>query len=49
MVRKWQLAVLALPVMMLSGACNSYAAPPSGVKIGDAAPDWSGIIGIDDK
>ncbi|MFH1922230.1 MAG: thioredoxin family protein [Planctomycetota bacterium] len=49
MVRKWQLAVLALAVMMLSAACNSYAAPPSGVKIGDAAPDWSGIIGVDDK
>lgn len=49
MVRKWRLAVLALAVMMLSAACNSHAAPPSGVKIGDAAPDWSGIIGIDDK
>ena len=49
MVRRWELAVMAVAVTMLLAACSSYAAPAVKLKIGDPAPDWSGIIGVDDK
>jgi len=49
MVRASQLAVMAAVVTMLLAACNSHAAPLSELKIGDAAPDWSGIVGVDGK
>ncbi len=46
MTRKWMLPA-ALVALALSVACRSEAAPK--LKIGDAAPDWSGIVGIDDQ
>jgi len=46
MVRTLQLAVMAAAVTVLLAACSSQAAP---LKIGDAAPDWSGIKGVDGK
>ena len=56
MIRKWQLAVMALAVTVLLTACSSQAAAPkelpkgfTELKVGDAAPDWSGIIGVDDE
>ncbi len=45
MTRKWTLAfVLAAAAMLM--ATSSFAAR---LNVGDAAPDWSGIIGVDDK
>lgn len=49
MVRKWELAVTLAAVVILLTVCSSDAAPLAKLKIGDAAPDWSGIIGVDDK
>jgi peroxiredoxin len=49
MARRWHLALVAVAVPALLAACNSYAAPLAELKIGDPAPDWSGIIGVDDK
>ena len=46
MTRKWMLPA-ALVVLTLLVACRSEAAAK--LKIGDAAPDWSGIVGIDDQ
>jgi peroxiredoxin len=45
MAQKWKVALL-LAMVVLSDACTGEAAK---VKIGDPAPAWSGIIGIDDK
>lgn len=45
MVRMWRMVfVLAIAVAALAST-HCYAA----VKIGDPAPDWSGIIGVDDQ
>ncbi|HUT88322.1 MAG TPA: thioredoxin family protein [Thermoguttaceae bacterium] len=49
MLRRWELAVVAVAVTLLLAACSSQAAPLAELKIGAPAPDWSGIIGIDDK
>ena len=52
MVRKSQLLVLVAAVTMLLAACSSHAAPPKELKelkIGDPAPKWSKIVGVDDK
>ena len=38
--------VLALAAVVVLAATHSFAAP---LKIGDTAPDWSGIIGVDGK
>ena len=46
MTRKWMLPA-ALVALTLLSACRSEAAPK--LKVGDAAPDWSGIVGIDDQ
>jgi len=43
---KWKLAVAVAVVVILSATTCSYAAK---LEIGDPAPDWSGIIGVDDK
>ncbi len=42
----WNASVLAIVLLALVVASAARAA---GVKIGDKAPDWSGIIGVDDK
>ena len=49
MVRKWQLSVVAAAVTLLLAACSSHAAPAKGLEIGDPAPPWSKIVGVDDK
>jgi len=49
MLRRWEFAVVAVAVTLLLAACNSHAAPLAELKIGAPAPDWSGIIGVDDK
>ena len=52
MVRKWQLLVVAAVATMLLAACSSHAAPAKELKelkIGDPAPQWSKIVGVDDK
>ncbi len=52
MMRKWQLAVTVAAAAVLLAACSSQAAPVKELKelkIGEAAPVWSGIIGVDDK
>ena len=49
MLRRREFAVVAVAVTLLLAACNSHAAPLAELKIGAPAPDWSGIIGIDDK
>ena len=46
MTRKWKLAVAVAAVVILSATSGSYAAK---LQIGDPAPDWSGIVGVDDK
>jgi peroxiredoxin len=42
----WKASVLAPMLLALVAAS---AARAEGVKIGDKAPDWSGIVGVDDK
>jgi len=49
MFRRWEFAVVAVAVTCLLAACNTQAAPLAELKIGAPAPDWSGVIGIDDK
>ena len=49
MARKFRPAVTVVAVAMLLVAGNGYAAPAKGVKIGDAAPDWSAVVGVDDN
>lgn len=49
MARKWELAVAFAAALILLTAWSSDAAPLAKLKIGDAAPDWSGIDGVDDK
>jgi len=46
MNRKLRLVVAAAALAMLLAASCGYAAK---LEIGDAAPSWSGIIGVDDK
>ncbi len=41
-----RLAAAAAAIILVAGGC--YAAE-SKLKIGDAAPDWSGIVGVDDQ
>ncbi len=50
MIRKWHCAVtvVAVAVVMVLASC-SPAAELKKLSVGDAAPDWSGIIGVDDK
>ncbi len=45
MTRKWTLAFVLAAAAMLTPT-SSFAAR---LNVGDAAPDWSGIIGVDDK
>lgn len=49
MVRKWQLAVLVAAVAAIWSASSGQAAELAKLKVGDPAPKWSGIIGVDDK
>ena len=49
MARRWELTVVVAVATMLLAACSSSAAPLSKLEIGVAAPEWSGIIGVDDK
>jgi peroxiredoxin len=49
MMRKRELAVTMAAVVILLAACSTQAAPREALKVGDAAPDWSGIQGVDDK
>jgi peroxiredoxin len=49
MARRWELAFVAVAVVMLWAACKTVAAPLAELKIGDPAPDWSGIVGVDDQ
>ena len=52
MARKWKLSVMAAAVTVLLAACSSHAAPAKELKelkIGDPAPKWSKIVGVDDK
>ena len=41
-----QFVAAALAVLLAAGA---FAAEEKGVKVGQAAPDWSGIVGVDDE
>ena len=45
MAAKLKLALLMAAVAMVSAACSN---PVAALNIGDTAPDWSGIIGVDD-
>ncbi len=45
MQRVWK-PVVCVAVLMALTACRSEA---GGVKVGDAAPNWKGIVGIDDR
>ena len=45
MAAKLRLVLLMAAVVMVSAACSN---PVAALDIGDAAPDWSGIIGTDD-
>ena len=49
MIPKWKLAVTMAAAAMFLTACGSRAAEPTKLNIGDPAPDWSKIIGVDDK
>ena len=52
MIRQWQVSAVAAAVTLLLAACSSHAAPAQKLKelkIGDAAPEWSKIVGVDDK
>ncbi len=49
MARRWHLALVTVAVAALLTACSGYAAPAAELKIGQPAPDWSGIIGVDDE
>ena len=44
MTRKWTLPVALAALCLWAASCGNAA----DLKVGDAAPDWSGIIGIDD-
>ena len=45
MVRRSTLALALVAIAVLSTACG----PAAALDVGDAAPDFSGIIGTDDK
>ncbi|MHC4402565.1 MAG: thioredoxin family protein [Planctomycetota bacterium] len=49
MAGKWHWALTVAVAAILLTACDTNAAPVSELKIGEAVPDWSGIIGVDDK
>ena len=46
MIDSWKSVVLLAAVAILSTATCCFAA---GLEIGDAAPNWKGIVGVDDK